>query len=99
MKNIAGLCLNLQVQTETKDKASHYNPQLFGLPHISGGRAGIIFYQKRSSLNENVFQRIRRSPVVDIISKIVVITEILMIFHMGLPACAWIFPQARKETL
>jgi len=33
MKNIAGLYLNLQVQTKTKDKASHYNPRLFG-PHI-----------------------------------------------------------------
>lgn len=74
MKNIAGICLKLKVQTETKDKASHYHPRLFGLPHISGGRTGIIDDQKRSPLDENSFRRRGRSPFVDIISKIVVIT-------------------------
>jgi hypothetical protein len=58
----------------------------------------MIFDQKRSPLDENVFRRIGRSPVVDTISKIVVLTGILMLFHMGSP-CAWIFSQARKETL
>ena len=98
MKNIAGLRLKLKVQTETKDRASRYHPRLFGLPHISGDRTVIIFDQKRSPLDENFFRRIGRSSVVNIISKIVVITGILMLFHMGSP-CAWIFSQARKETL
>jgi hypothetical protein len=98
MKNIAGLRIKLKVQTETKDKASHYHPRRFGLPRISGGRTGMIFDQKRSPLDENFFRRIGRSPDVDIISKIVVITGISMLFHMGSP-CAWIFPEARKETL
>ena len=82
-KDIAGMCLKLKVQTETKDRAPHYHPRLFGLPHISGGRTGIIFDQKRSPLDENSFRRIGRSPFVGIISKIVVLTGILMLFHMG----------------
>jgi len=74
-KNIAGLRLKLKVQTQTNDTASHYYLRRFGLPHISGGRTGgMIFDQKRSPLDENFFRRIGRSPVVDIISKIVVIT-------------------------
>ena len=59
---------------------------------------GSFFDRKRSPLDENSFWRIGRSSFVDIISKIVVITGILMLFHMG-SRCAWIFPEARKETL
>lgn len=92
MKNIAGLRLDLQVQTETKDKASYYHPRLFGPTYISGGRTEIIFDQKRSPLDENFFRRIGRLHIVDIIFKIVVITGFLMLFYMGLPTCAWLFP-------
>jgi hypothetical protein len=96
-QNIAGICLKLKVQTKANGKVSHYPPRLFGLPHISAGRTGIIFDRKRSPLDENSLWRIGRSSFVDIISKIV-ITGILMLFRMG-SRCAWIFPEARKETL
>ena len=59
----------------------------------------MIFDQKRSPVDENLFRRIGRLPVVDILSKIVVITGWLMVFHRGSP-CAWIFfTSAKGDTM
>ena len=73
MKKIAGVCLNLKMQAETKDKAFDYHPLLFGLLYISAGRTGITFDQKRSLPDKNSLVRICCSPFVDIISEIIVI--------------------------